>query len=36
MLLIYQITDKIYDTFKRLIEKIHIYGKEEPLISIQL
>ena len=35
ILLIYQITDKKYDTFKRLIEKIHIYGKEEPLISIQ-
>ena len=36
VLLIYQITDKTFDTFKRLIEKIHIYCREELLISILL
>ena len=36
ILLIYQVTDKIYDTSKCLIEKIHICGKYVPLINILL
>ena len=35
-LLIYQVTDKICDTSKCLIEKIHICSKCVPLINIFL